>query len=295
MSELFGWLRQKDAGKAGKVAGIRPQLLDVQRVGGAAEPERSRPASPPVEVAEAEPEICCTVQFDLKAADHQVKQVLDPVTLYGEQFRRLRATLLLMQKQQSVKVLLVTSACPGEGKTFTACSLAGVLAQEPGSRVLLVDADLRKPRAGKQIGMKGDPDSVTGFSAVLRGEVGLMASIAGSTNGDLFFLPTGKVPPNPSELLTSPILEDAVKTARNVFDWVVIDAPPVLALSDAVVMAPVCDTILVVVQASVTPSKLVKEAIRRLGREKVCGILMNRVKLLKSPNYSRYYHDKGVG
>jgi capsular exopolysaccharide synthesis family protein len=239
-------------------------------------------------------EIRSTIQFDLKVADYRVRNVLDPLSLVGEQFRRLRASLSLIQKQRGIKVVLVTSAGPGEGKTFAACSLAGVLAQEPGRRVLLIDADLRRPRAGKQIGMKGDPGSVQGFAEVLRGEVALMDSIAGSLEGDLFFLPSGKIPTNPSELLTSPVLEETLKTARSLFDWVVVDSPPVLALSDAAVMAPVCDAIVFVVQANVTPSKQAQEAVRRLGRERICGIVLNRVKRVRSSSYYyHYYHDKG--
>jgi protein-tyrosine kinase len=120
-----------------------------------------------------------------------------------------------------------------------------------------------------------------------------MDSLASSRNGDLFFLASGKVPPNPSELLTSPVLEATLKTAREVFDWVVIDSPPVLALSDAAVIAPLCDAILLVVHAGVTPSKLVRQAAERLGREKICGIVMNRVRHVKSSYYHHYYHDKG--
>lgn len=234
-----------------------------------------------------------TIQFDLSAADYRIQHVLDPVTLVGEQFRRLRASISLMQKQRGIKTILVTSACPGEGKTFAACGLAGVLAQEPERRVLLIDANIRKPRAGKQIGMKSGSEAVRGFSEILRGETVMMDSLASSRNGDLFFLASGTVPPNPSELLTSPVLEATLKTAREVFDWVVIDSPPVLALSDAAVIAPLCDAILLVVHAGVTPSKLVRQAAERLGREKICGVVMNRVRHLKLSYYHHYYHDKG--
>ena len=293
MSELFGWLSQRDGQKVKNVAAIRPPRIQVQQIIARSEPEEPQLVSLPAEAVVPRSEIRSTVQFDLRGADYRVRQVLDPVTLVGEQFRRLRATLSLMQKQRGIKILLVTSACPSEGKTFAACGLAGVLAQEPERRVLFIDADLRRPRAGKQIGMKSDSEPVRGFSEILRGESAMMDCLASSRDGDLFFLPAGKVPSNPSELLTSPALEATLKTARDVFDWVVIDSPPVLALSDAAVMAPLCDAILLVVQAGVTPSKLVKETAQRLGREKICGIVMNRVRHLKSSYYYHYYHDKG--
>ncbi len=242
------------------------------------------------ETVPARAELRSAIQFDLKSADLGIKSILDPVTLVGEQFRVLRATLDQLQKQRGIKVVLVTSAGPGEGKTFTACGLAGVIAQEPGKRVLLVDGDLRKPHAGKQVGLAGDPEAHRGFSDVLRGDLPAGDALLSAMDGGLFLLPAGKVPPNPSELLSSPNLEAGLKAVRDLFDWVVVDSPPVLPLSDAGILAQACDTVLFVVHAGVTPSKLVKEAIARIGREKVCGILLNRVRHFKSSHYYHYYH-----
>jgi capsular exopolysaccharide synthesis family protein len=293
MSELFGWLNRSDGRRIRRVVAIAVPRVQSPQITAEGEPEKPDEVIAPAEAVVPRSEIRSTVQFDLKGADYRVKQVLDPLTLVGEQFRRLRASISLMQKQRGIKTVLVTSARPSEGKTFAACALAGVLAQEPERRVLLIDADLRKPRAGKQIGMKSDSEPARGFAEILRGETDMMDCLASSLDGDLFFLPPGKVPTNPSELLTSPVLEVTLKTARDAFDLVIIDSPPVLALSDAVVMAPLCDAILLVVQANVTPSKLVKEAARRLGREKICGIVINRVRHLKSSYYYHYYHDQG--
>jgi capsular exopolysaccharide synthesis family protein len=295
MSELFGWLRQGEGAKVRKVAGIRAPRLEVRPISNRTEPEQPREVADAGEAVAPRVEIRSTIQFDLHAADRRVKSVLDPLTIVGEQFRRLRTSVSLTQKQRGVRSILVTSACPGEGKTFVACGLAGVLAQELGRKVLLIDADLRKPRAGKQIGMKGDLGAVAGLSEVLRGEVDLMDSVAGSLNGDLFFLPPGKIPPNPSELLTSPVLETILKNTRSVFDWVVIDSPPILVLSDSAVVAPLCDAILLVVRAGVTPSKLVREAAQRLGREKICGVVVNRIRRVESAYYYRHYHEKAGG
>jgi succinoglycan biosynthesis transport protein ExoP len=295
MSELFGWLRQREGEKVRKVAGIRAPRLEVRPIATRIEPEIPREVPESGEAVAPRVEVRSTIQFDLRAADHCVKSVLDPLTIVGEQFRRLRTSVSLMQKQRGIRSILVASACPGEGKTFVACGLAGVLAQELGRRVLLIDADLRKPRAGRQIGMKGVLGAAAGLSEVLRGEADLMDSLAGSLNGDLFLLPAGKIPPNPSELLTSPVLETTLRMAKDVFDWVVIDAPPILVLSDAAVVAPLCDAILLVVHAGVTPAKLVGEAARRLGREKICGTVVNRIRHIGSPYYYRYYHEKAGG
>jgi capsular exopolysaccharide synthesis family protein len=292
MSELFGWLRQGEGAKVRKVAGTRAPRFEMRPTATRVEPQIPRGVLEPGEEAVPRAEIRSIVEFDLGAADFRVKSVLDPLTIVGEQFRRLRTSMSLMQKQRGIRSVLVTSACPGEGKTFAACGLAGVLAQEPGRRVLIIDADLRKPRAAMQLGIKGDSGAVAGLSGVLRGEADLMDSVAGSLNGDLFFLPAGRIPPNPSELLTSPLLETTLRTAKNVFGWIVIDAPPILVLSDAAVIAPLCDAILLVVHAGVTPSKLVREAAQRLGREKMCGVVINRIRHIESAYYYRYYHDK---
>jgi protein-tyrosine kinase len=295
MSELFGWMSKGGAQEVRKLAGIRPQRVEIQQVRAGIQPEKPLPVSPPAEAAAPRTEIHSTISFDLRSADYRIKSVLDPTTLVGEQFRVLRARLDLVQKQRGIKTLLVTSACPGEGKTFTACSLAGVLAREPGRRTLLLDCDLRKPQAGRAIGMKGESIQAQGLSNVLRGEVEITDVIASSPEGGFFFLPTGPVPTNPSELLSSPALESSLSTTKDLFDWVVLDAPPVLVLSDAAVLAPACDAILLVVRANLTPSKLVAEAVHRLGREKICGIVMNRARHLKSSQYYHDYHDKRGG
>ncbi len=295
MSELFGWLSQKESQRVRRVAGLRAPRHEMRPAATAIAPETVREAPAAGEILAPRAEIHNVIQFDLRAADYRVKSVLDPVTIVGEQFRRLRTSMSLMQKQQDIRSVLVTSACPGEGKTFTACGLAGVLSQELGRRVLLIDSDLRKPRAAKQIGLKGELGAVAGLSEVLRGEAELMDSVAGSLNGNLFFLPAGRIPPNPSEVLTSPVLETTLTVAKGVFDWVVIDAPPILVLSDAAVLAPLCDAILLVVHAGVTPAKLVREAAQRLGREKICGVVLNRTRHIESAQYYRHYHDKARG
>lgn len=228
--------------------------------------------------------------FDLKAADYRLKSILESHGLVGEQYRMLRAKLSLMQKQGGVKTLLVTSTVQNEGKTLVACGLAAVLAQEPGRRVLLIDADLRKPDAYRNLGLLGGEDRFEGFSQVLRGEIDLEKALLASRGEELYFLPAGPVPPNPAELLSSRHLELALKTAAKLFDWVVIDSPPALSLADVSILAPHCDTALLVVHANSTPAKLIKTAIRTIGQDKFCGVVLNRVNGLMSSTYYYYYH-----
>jgi capsular exopolysaccharide synthesis family protein len=187
----------------------------------------------------------------------------------------------------------VTSSVPAEGKTFTACCLAGVFAQEPGRRVLLIDADLRKPGAGHQLGMNeiGPPE---GLSQVLRGTKVAEDILLSSSKMDFFLLPAGPVPEDPAELLSSPSLELTIQRLSQLFDWVVIDSPPVISLADATLLAPLCDAVLLVVRAGKTPSKLIKQSVERIGREKICGLVINRSRKFRSSGYYyRYYYKDG--
>jgi capsular exopolysaccharide synthesis family protein len=238
-------------------------------------------------------EIVNPIRFDLEMADWRIKTVLDHQSLVGEQYRFLRAKLAAMQKQRGIKTILVTSSTALEGKTFTACCLAGILAQEPSKRVLLVDADLRRPRAGRNLGL--DETVVPGgFSQMLRDEAGLKDSLLRCSNLDFYFLPSGTTVENPSELLSSPNLERQVKHMAFLFDWIVMDCPPALALADVARLAPLCDTVLLVVWADKTPVKMINQAIQMIGREQICGIVLNRARDSSSYYYYyRYYSNNG--
>jgi protein-tyrosine kinase len=232
-------------------------------------------------------EICSVDRFDLTSASLQIKSVLDPLTLVGEQFRSLRSKLGLMQKQRGIKTILVTSSIPDEGKTFTASGLAGVFAQEPGKRVVLIDADMRKPKSGWNLGLNGSSGCI-GLSELLQGEKDFKDGLVLSTNPAFHFMPSGPLPSNPTELLSSQNFERVLKTASANFDWVIIDSPPVSALSDSSLIAPLCDAVVLVVRAGKTPAKLILNTIAQIGRERICGVVLNRQKQVHS---SRYYYQ----
>jgi capsular exopolysaccharide synthesis family protein len=225
--------------------------------------------------------------FDLTDSTYQLRNVLDTSTVVGEQFRVLRSRLNLMQKQSGIKTVLVTSTVPQEGKSFTASGLAGVFAQEQGKRVVVVDADMRKPGSGRVFGLNGSCSNV-GTAQILQGGSDFRSALMTSANPQFWFLPAGALPANPSELLSSPVLERMLKSAAEIFDWVIIDAPPILSLSDATLIAPLCDIVLLVVRANSTPSKLIAETINRIGANRICGIVLNRQKQIHS---SRYYYQ----
>jgi Mrp family chromosome partitioning ATPase len=235
--------------------------------------------------------------------------IMDPLSLAGEPYRLMQAKLALMQKERGIKTILITSAVPNEGKTFSACCLAGMLARQRDKKVLLIDADLRTGSASRMLGLNG---KLSGLQELLDGNasLGLMQS-SSEDNEDtflmdafrleqsvlkcaevnLYFLPSGTTPDAPSQLYNLPELERLIRQAEALFDWVIIDSSPVLALADANLLAPICDATLFVVRSRKTNAALVKEAIQRIGPERICGLLVNRVGGTSSNAYYSYYNQ----
>jgi succinoglycan biosynthesis transport protein ExoP len=213
-----------------------------------------------------------------------------PHSQMAESYRALRTSLLLSNLGGPPKVIMVTSARPQEGKTTTAINSAIVLAQK-GVRVLLVDADLRRPSVHKTLGL--GPSS--GLSNVLTGNATLEQAISESQIlPNLFVLPAGSPPPNPAELLASPQMKEILGELRGQFDHVVIDTPPTLSVTDAVVLSPRVDAIILVIRSGQTTKQALRRArdILMQVNAHVTGVLLNAVDLT-SPDYYYYYEYQG--
>jgi succinoglycan biosynthesis transport protein ExoP len=213
-----------------------------------------------------------------------------PRSQMAESYRALRTSLLLTFAGGPPKVILVTSALPEEGKTTTSVNSAIVLAQK-GTRVLLIDADLRRPSIHKTLGM----GPTTGLSNVLTGTATLQQAIVPSTIlPDLFVLPAGTPPPNPAELLASAKMKNVLEELRKQYDHVVIDSPPTLSVTDAVVMSTGADAVVLVIRSGHTTKPALRRARDLLLQvnARVCGVLVNAVDL-SSPDY--YYHYEYQG
>jgi succinoglycan biosynthesis transport protein ExoP len=213
-----------------------------------------------------------------------------PNSQMAESYRALRTSLLLSNLGAPPKVIIVTSALPQEGKSTTSISCANVLAQK-GTRVLLIDADLRRPSIHKTLGM--GPRS--GLSNVLTGSATLEQVITRSPSlPNVFVLPAGTPPPNPAELLASTQMRDVLEELRGQYDHIVVDTPPTLSVTDAVVLSPRADAIVLVIRSGQTT----KQALRRSRdllmqvNAKVSGVLLNAVDL-SSPDYYYYYEYQG--
>jgi polysaccharide biosynthesis transport protein len=224
------------------------------------------------------------------------KEVMETVTQIrpqsqmAESYRALRTSLLLSNLGAPPKVIVVTSARPQEGKTTTSINTAIVLAQK-GVRVLLVDADLRRPSVHKTLGM----GLRSGLSNVLTGTATAEQTITTSPIlPNLFIMPAGTPPPNPAELLASSNMRDLIIELRGQYDHIVIDTPPTLSVTDAVVLAPRADATILVIRSGQTT----KQALRRSRdilmqvNAHVAGVLLNAVDLT-SPDYYYYYEYQG--
>ena len=213
-----------------------------------------------------------------------------PRSQMAESYRALRTSLLLTFAGGPPKVILITSALPEEGKTTTSVNSAIVLAQK-GTRVLLIDADLRRPSIHKTLGMGPQ----LGLSNVLTGTATLQQAIIPSTIlPELFILPAGTPPPNPAELLASTKMKDVLEELRTQYDHIVIDSPPTLSVTDAVVISTSADAVVLVIRSGHTTKPALRRArdILLQVNARVCGVLVNAVDL-NSPDY--YYHYEYQG
>ncbi|HEL1586676.1 TPA: CpsD/CapB family tyrosine-protein kinase [Streptococcus suis] len=213
---------------------------------------------------------------------------MQPFSLNSEQIRVLRTNLEYARVNGNLKSLLVTSSIPAEGKSTTAANLAYSLASI-GKRVLLVDADLRKPTVHRTFKLA----NTVGLSeAILHRETQYTKFVDYVHELDLFVLTTGSLPPNPSELLNSQNMKSLMQELTDYFDYVIYDAPPVTSVADAQILASQVDGVLLVVRQGYVQKNEVHKAVQLLRNVKanLIGYVMNDVPLEAEKNY--YYGEK---
>ena len=210
----------------------------------------------------------------------------EPVVV--EQYRRLAAVLHHAQAERGVKVVMLTSAQAAEGKTLTAVNLALTLSESYRRRVLLVDADLRRPSVGRLFGVS----SATGLSDCLKSRE-LQSLRVTNVTDSLGLLLAGVADHDPMAGLTSGRMQEIIEQAAAAFDWVIIDTPPVGLLTDAHLLAAMVDAAVLVIDAGTTQHAVVQRAIESIGREKIVGVVLNRVAddALADATYYEYYQD----
>jgi len=208
---------------------------------------------------------------------------------FAESIRAIRTNVLFSSAEEGSRSLAVTSSGPGEGKTLMASNLAIALAQT-GQRVLIIDADMRRPRVHSVFGTPQEP----GLSNVMVGNARASDSVRKSGIGGLWVLPSGRVPPNPAELLGSERFKEFVRGLGKHFDWVIVDTPPVLAVTDATVVGNVVSGVMFVVGAEATSRHNAREAVQQLSRTRArfVGAVLNRVQLERNAYYYSQYYRK---
>ena len=227
-----------------------------------------------------------TPEFDAGVDVKIVGAGMDAVSL--EQYRRLAAVLIETRSQRGIGSLMITSALPREGKTLTATNLALTLSESYARRILLIDADLRRPAVHEVFRLP----NATGLSDGLRANHSQLAIV--QVTRMLAVLPAGRPDANPMAGLSSERMKNLIVEAKSRFDWVIVDSPPIGILPDAQLVSQFMDAVLLVIGAGTTPYAAVQRAIAEVGADRLIGTILNRV----APNavsvaeeYSRYYAD----
>lgn len=202
-----------------------------------------------------------------------------------EEFRTLRSRLYQLREKQTLNKLLITSALPREGKSFTSANLAQVIVRQHGRRVLLIDADLRNPQLHKLLGTERGP----GLYEYLRSEADEFAVMQRGSMENLFFIPAGTASSNPAELLANGRLRTLLNRVEGMFDWIIIDSAPAVPVSDATLLANECDGILLVVRSNSTPMDAARRAAKEFADRNVVGVVLNGITPELSP-YTQYYY-----
>lgn len=215
----------------------------------------------------------------------------DPTAAASEAFRVLRTNLQFVGLDKPLKSIVVTSATPGEGKSTTAANLAVAFAQAGGS-VCLIDADLRRPTIAKLFGLS----NWSGLTNALVGQDDLSTYLMDSAISGLSILPSGPIPPNPAELLGSGRMSKLLAHAEEKFDMVVVDTPPVLAVTDAAVLAPKVGGVVLVVRAGKVARRQASQARDALAvvKAKVLGVVLDAVEAKGRDGYYYYYYYQGA-
>ena len=223
-------------------------------------------------------------------ATHAVFSDTPHSKLVAEQFRTLRSRVYRLREKLPLRSLLITSALPREGKTFVAVNLAEAIVRQHERRALLIDADLRSSGLHLPLGAPPTP----GLADYLRGEVDEFSVIQRSCESDanLFFIPGGRPVSNPAELLANGRLKSLLERLAPVFDWIILDSPPALPVSDASVLAGVCDGVLLIVCAGLTPFDSAQKAYREFRDKNLLGVILNRA---DDMGYAGYHYYAGDG
>jgi capsular exopolysaccharide synthesis family protein len=218
--------------------------------------------------------------------EREIVYLTKPESPAAEGFRNLRTNVQFLNLDGSTRLLMVTSSNPEEGKTSVVMNLAAALT-EMGRKVLVVEADLRRPVMGKFLAEKPSK----GTTDIIMGTAALEEAVAETGSENLYVLMSGPKPPNPAELVSSQAMQKMLQGLREEYDYVIVDAPPVLAVSDAIAMAPMMDGVMVVASHGIATRDGAKHAMELLGKveTRVLGVVINNVEMAGRYGYGYRY------
>lgn len=209
-------------------------------------------------------------------------------TLGAEKFRLLRSRLRQLQDRSPLKSMVITSATPQEGKTLVACNIAISLSRHSTQKVLLLDGDLHKPTVAERLGLTG----CIGLTEWFDTPAPLPKFVYRLSESPLYVLPAGTLRDEPLAILQSPRFVESFERLTRIFDWIVIDAPPLSPLADVSVWSRMADGILLVVREGKTPRSALKAGLDTLDHPRILGIVMNESHATGHNYYDSYYHPE---
>ena len=232
-----------------------------------------------------------TFFVDEERVNRHLVSITDPKSAYCEEYRNLRTTLLQKSKKQRLKTIAVVSVAPSEGKSVTALNLAWLLAQTEGVTALAIDGDLRLPSLSQYVGYS----SAVGLSEVLDGDVTLRDAVVRLEPSGLHLLPGGQTRDDVAELMSGPTFANILAEAQDLFDFVIIDAPPLSVFVDAKVLINQTDGAILVLRSNYTNFKDVERVLEGLPRERMLGVVLNQADetLIGGRNYDYPYYRRG--
>jgi capsular exopolysaccharide synthesis family protein len=228
-------------------------------------------------------------QVQAERVEPRLVAITSPNSSYCEEYRSLRTHVLHKSQKQKLQAIVVASVGPAEGKSVTALNLSWLLAQTDGVKCLIIDSDLRMPSLTDYLGIEAE----NGLSEILAGQTGLKESIIKLEPAGLHLLPGGQPRSDVAELISGPRFKEILREARDMFDYVIIDAPPLGIFTDATVLINQSDGALLVVRANRTRYSNVDRVMETLPRERMLGVILNQSEdVLDESHYNYGYYKK---
>jgi len=230
-------------------------------------------------------------EVEAERVEPRLVAITQPYATYCEEYRSLRTQILHKSQRQKLQSIVVASVNPSEGKTITAMNLSWLLAQTDGVNALIIDSDLRMPSLTDYLGIETD----RGLSDILSGTCSLNDSIVKLEPSGLYLLPGGEARTDVAELLSGPKFKEILRQARGMFDYVIIDAPPLAIFTDATVLINHADGAILVVRAGKTKYSAVERTLETLPRDRMLGVVLNQSEdVLNETNYGYGYGYYGI-